>query len=363
MDRVLDLPTEAVTVDAEGGVWTVVVGSRGLSRVDVGRGSVDFSTGVQVRMEDAAGYHRALVVDGLGDADRDGDANGSEIQAGTNPYDEQSTATLALATMRVRYRAGETLVIDISGRAAAAALVFASIYRLGQPPFPGIAGSLRLDPNSLFPFVLPVSIPATVSLTVPNIPAAGDLQLCMQALRAPLILAFGNHACVRLDTRGPRAVTETFDDDLRMDQARSGGSWGNGNGRFAQLGGDGRHGDFDITDGQDQGGGEWLWNTDDQLISRKQTGWLNAQDRVTDGSFYFTNFVLAEGRTLRLIGTKPARFFVRGEIAVHGTIIASGERVPGNHAGRNGVGGPGASDPGGDRNRPPVPNRVPRLAS
>ncbi len=116
-------------------------------------------------------------------------------------------------------------------------------------------------------------------------------------------------------------LIENFANAAQLDARYSSGSWSNG-ATPGQIGGDGGHGDFDVTDGT-LVGGVYEWNTDNQTIPAIRT--LSGQNEtVTDGVFRFSRFVLPAGLTMRWIGSKPARVFVRGEVDIAGTIEANG---------------------------------------
>jgi hypothetical protein len=140
------------------------------------------------------------------------------------------------------------------------------------------------------------------------------------------------------------SVDETFDDDLMLDVNRSTGSWGGGSGVFGLHGGDGRHGDFDYTDGiaLDEDETIWEWQTDGQLIVSDEdmsNNWQNRSTQVNDGVFQFTDFFLPEEITLIFKGRNPARIFVRGRCEIFGKIYLNADDRPELWDGKNLVGG------------------------
>ncbi|MBK8096456.1 MAG: hypothetical protein IPK26_05070 [Planctomycetes bacterium] len=159
---------------------------------------------------------------------------------------------------------------------------------------------------------------------------------------------------------GPFEFLEPFANPGRMDTLISSGTW-NGGARPGQIGGDGRHGSFNPANGNAVGPNVYEWNTDSQLIPASQT-LDNVDATVTDGKFYFTDFVLPPGTTVRFFGNNPAQIFVRGKIEVGGTLEANGDPmatftcrsttptvlIPGQPGGRAGAGG-GRGGTGGDR--------------
>ncbi len=124
-------------------------------------------------------------------------------------------------------------------------------------------------------------------------------------------------------------VTEVFSNDLRRDPVRSGGAWTNGSATFVTLGGDGRHGDFEVTDGIDRGKGVYEFNTDNSTLSQKITSFLNGKASVSDGNYFFTRFYVPPGITASFVGSKPARIHVRGLVDIQGKVMVNGVYVPG----------------------------------
>jgi hypothetical protein len=113
-------------------------------------------------------------------------------------------------------------------------------------------------------------------------------------------------------------LTETFTNATHMDVLTSSGTWNNG-ARPGQIGGDGHHGSFDLSIGLPVGNNTFLWNTDSQVIPFDHTLDGNPET-VTDGKFYFSDFTLPAGATLRFTGTQPAQIYVRGRAEVLGKI-------------------------------------------
>ncbi|MEQ1634240.1 MAG: hypothetical protein ABL997_17805, partial [Planctomycetota bacterium] len=117
-------------------------------------------------------------------------------------------------------------------------------------------------------------------------------------------------------------LTETFANETRMDPDVSGGTWSNG-ARPAPLGGDGRHGSFNPLNGRELGAGIYEWNLDGNpvgsgfTIPGAQT--FNGQAAVVlDSTFFFSDFVLPAGTTVRFVGTNPIKIHVRGKVEING---------------------------------------------
>jgi len=156
-------------------------------------------------------------------------------------------------------------------------------------------------------------------------------------------------------------LVETFASPARQDPQISSGPWSNG-ARPGAIGGDGRHGSFDITVGTSLGNQVYTWNTDNITIPGTRTI-SGLPITVTDGRLYFTDFVLAEGFTLRFQGTNPPQIFVRGRVDIAGRIELNGATMSSSYVFRDalattpvqgqpgGTGGPGGSRGGRGANR------------
>lgn len=138
---------------------------------------------------------------------------------------------------------------------------------------------------------------------------------------------------VEAGTSTPITISETFSSSANQELFGSSTIWNNG-ARPGLIGNDGRHGSFDVTMGTEVAPGVYEWNTDSFLIpaSRSATG---QEYLVTDGRFYFSDFVLPAGTTLRFTranatspSTVPPQIWVRGNAQVDGTIDVSGEDLP-----------------------------------
>ncbi|MBL9079856.1 MAG: hypothetical protein JNL08_20325 [Planctomycetes bacterium] len=121
-------------------------------------------------------------------------------------------------------------------------------------------------------------------------------------------------------------ITETFANSGNQELAASTTEWSSG-ARPGLIGNDGRHGSFDVTLGNPLGAGVYEWNTDSFTIAadRSLTG---DQYLITDGKFYFSDFNLPAGTTLRFTGTVPPQIWVRGSASIAGTIDIRGGDLP-----------------------------------
>lgn len=131
----------------------------------------------------------------------------------------------------------------------------------------------------------------------------------------------------------PLEINELFTTPARQDPLVSGGVWGGAAGAGARpgvIGEDGRHGSFNPVFGTPLGAGVFEWNLDQVggiVIPGSNTPSGNAFN-VTDGRFFFTDFVLAEGQTLRFRGSVPPQIRVRGRVEIRGTLDLSGVDMP-----------------------------------
>jgi hypothetical protein len=129
----------------------------------------------------------------------------------------------------------------------------------------------------------------------------------------------------------PLQVTETFATPAGQEELVSGGVWNNG-ARPGLIGGDGRHGSFALTlGGTPPVGGVYTWDLAQAGgIVIPATNTPSGQSfNVTDGRFFFTDFVLPENTTLRFVGPTPPQIFVRGRCEIRGTIDVSAPDMPG----------------------------------
>ncbi len=169
-----------------------------------------------------------------------------------------------------------------------------------------------------------------VTFTPPVLPGNSCLSVNVTADVRDLSGRQGLPATFELVTKAgvsvPIQVNETFVNSSHQDLAVSSSAW-NAGARPGLIGYDGRHGSFDVAQGVQTSAGVYEWNTDSFLIpaSRSLTG---LDYLVTDGKFYFSDFVLPEGTTLRFSGTVPPQIWVRGGADIRGTIEISAADMP-----------------------------------
>ncbi len=158
------------------------------------------------------------------------------------------------------------------------------------------------------------------------------------------------------------SVVEEFDDDVNFDADASAAQWGGGTATFTQIGGDGRHGPFDLsafTELPAQNGYRiFRVDVNNTVIPAANT--VGGQPlTVDDGRFFFTEMVVPSDVRLVFVGSFPPRIAVRGRCQIDGILDVSGESLPyfestslsalpGQAGGQGGIYG-GAGGQGGTR--------------
>ena len=256
-------------------------------------------------------------------------------------FSEPGAAADAPALPRV---VGRSYGLPLAGTPGANWFVFAGLALTPSPRvLPGFAGELRVDPSMLvslgggaFPLSSTAVARSALQLTVPAVPALVGADLFVFGVEVDPVtggsIGWESNRPFGAPAQGEISVIEDFADEGQLDQARSGGSWGNNVGGFSQVGGDGRHGDFDFRDGVDAGGGVYVFDTDMQQLSAKPSA---RETVVTGGEFHFTNFVVPSGVIVRFEGSRPAIVRVSGLARISGDVDASGVPVPDDHDAHN----------------------------
>ncbi|MCA8977771.1 MAG: hypothetical protein KDC98_23805 [Planctomycetes bacterium] len=135
----------------------------------------------------------------------------------------------------------------------------------------------------------------------------------------------------------PITVAEGFASPTNMEVRTSGVQWNNG-ARPGTLGGDGRHGSFDYTQGTAVSSTEFTFDTTSIDIPASQA--LNGQpETVTNGVLYFTDFMIPEGVKVNFVGPVPPQIHVRGQVDIGGEVRLNGARML-KFAARGGTSGP-----------------------
>ncbi|MEZ5963405.1 MAG: Ig-like domain-containing protein [Planctomycetota bacterium] len=179
-----------------------------------------------------------------------------------------------------------------------------------------------------------------------------------------------------------RTLVEEFLSQQNLDSDRSAGEWSGGVVSPAQVGGSGRHGEFDLSLLESLGGGSYLWDLDrDELNGNRgflvpAARTLTGEDEfVADGEFHFSRLVVPANTTVQVVGSSPLRLFVRGRCEIQGTLDLRGASATPNFPARPdvavdlpgqaaSVGGPGGGDGGSggslehDMGTPANPNKA-----
>lgn len=124
----------------------------------------------------------------------------------------------------------------------------------------------------------------------------------------------------------PLLITESFATNAGQDPLVSGGIW-NAGARPGLLGGNGKHGSFAATLGVSLGNGVYEWRADQFVIPASQTA-SGQIENVTDGKFFFTDFILPDSQTLRFTGSVPVQIYVRGKVDIRGKILLNAPEAP-----------------------------------
>ncbi len=221
---------------------------------------------------------------------------------------------------------------------------------LGLVAMPQTASTLRFS----------LAIPAQAGLTGAHIyaqayafaPGANPLQI---------IASNGIDWTISCGFGAPGQIVEMFDNTSQLDAEASAGTWAGGFGTFASIGGDGRHGAFDLGLASNTGlivAGKQVFelDCDNTTIPATQTT-TGTPIVVTDGRFYFTSMHLPADKRLRFIGSNPPVITVAGRLDIDGDIEVLGQSVTqtqistlpiGQAGGAGGIFG-GDGGQGGDR--------------
>ncbi|MCC7064973.1 MAG: hypothetical protein IT456_19340 [Planctomycetes bacterium] len=247
--------------------------------------------------------------------------------------------------------------LQVQGNAAsqlAFSLIGLSHVTDGGPlprPFPvGVTTCLQRVP-AYAPLFLGVGLPVSLQITVPNsatfLGFRYDAQVVLADGTGVTDATNGLEIQVGLPI-AEQAITETFANASLRDAQASGDVWAGGTAQPVAIGGDGRHGSFDATIGVPGNANEYVWNTDSVTVPGSQT-LSGMPEVVTDGKFYFTDFVLPAGVTVDFTGSAPPQIFVRGRCEVAGTLRCNGAAMT-TFNGRGAVSNPQpfvAGQPGG----------------
>ena len=200
---------------------------------------------------------------------------------------------------------------------------------LPQPIPLGTLGCL-LRVEALLVDFLGVGLPAQRLVMLPSTPALLGQRYDAQAIQfdGSGITDTSNGLEVQIGLPLPeRTLLEPFASATLRDALASGDRWGNGSIALATIGGDGRHGSFDPSLGTQVAPGSFEVDTTNLTIPANRT-LSGVAEQVTDGRFFFTDFVVPAGTTVRFVGAVPAQVFVRGAVDVQGTVSADAAPMP-----------------------------------
>ncbi|MEZ5966361.1 MAG: FG-GAP repeat protein [Planctomycetota bacterium] len=315
-----------------------------------------------------------------GDVDGDGRpellASQIDPNAGATTAAVLTTAARTLTAVRISSPVGAPLLqqMRIHTRTALAGYAYL-LLSSASGTTPGLLfGSVRLplnpDPLLFHALSFPNVTPYSASLGF--LDAQGSATMGFGGFApSPALLGLTLHHAALLATRGgsivdatsavaltfvsdlsARSVEEAFASNTRLDRARSGGS---AFGTIALVGGSGLHGDFDYRLLDDLGNGVYEFDLQRDTrngvrgFSVPANRTLSGQEEfVNDGRFEFATFAIPSGVTVRVVGSSPARWLVRGAVVIDGVLDVSGAtqlQIPnavvprGQAGGRPGCGG------------------------
>ncbi|MCB9876935.1 MAG: hypothetical protein H6835_04950 [Planctomycetes bacterium] len=201
----------------------------------------------------------------------------------------------------------------------------------------GLTGCELLQSADLLGLGVSVLTPTSLSFgfVIPNAPQLVGVDVFVQAYAfapganpAQLIVSNAIDWSVSAPLSGTFSIVEPFDTADQFDASASGGTWGGGLGMFGRIGGDGRHGAFDLalaTDTGTQIDGRELYLIDCDNTSIPASSTLDGQAAlVTDGRFFFSTMTVPADAHVRFVGTSPAVLNVVGRIAVSGVLDVAG---------------------------------------
>ena len=177
---------------------------------------------------------------------------------------------------------------------------------------------------------------------------------------AEIIVSNGVDWLIRCPSLPQQMIVEDFNSNSMLEAGASAGSWVGGFGSFASIGGDARHGDFDIGLAVNTGiviAGRAVYEMDcgNTIIPGTQTT-TGESMTVSDGRFFFGSMHLPAATHLRFVGSQPPVITVAGDVSIFGVLDVSAPDVgfhqsttaTGQSGGEPGVFG-GAGGKGGDR--------------
>lgn len=208
---------------------------------------------------------------------------------------------------------GQTATATITNASTPIAAVAIGLSREFFGPFPlplplssyGMTGCDMWQSSDIVGLPVGVQMPSSLSFTValPNVQGLVGRHLYGQAFAfAPMQNPLGVVASNGVDwlvccpPLPPMTLVEDFLTSQQLDVTASAGQWFNGMGLFARIGGDARHGDFDISLATDTG----------EILNGQRGYELDCDHRVWRGAIYIGRTATTEG-TIEMPGKRTIR--------------------------------------------------------
>ncbi|MEZ6036616.1 MAG: kelch repeat-containing protein [Planctomycetota bacterium] len=220
----------------------------------------------------------------------------------------------------------------------------------------GMTGCELLQSAEIVGLGASVLTPTSLSFQfpIPNAPHLIGVEVFVQAYGyapganpAQLIVSNAIDWALAAPLAGQFSIVEPFDTADQFDAAASGGLWFGGTGTFGRIGGDGRHGAFDLalataTGTQIDGRDLYVIDCDHTVIPADRT--IDGLEAVvTDGRFFFSTMTVPADAHVRFVGSSPAVLNVVGRLSVAGVLDVGGESQVATPASTQATGQPGAA--------------------
>jgi len=211
---------------------------------------------------------------------------------------------------------------SLASDATVGALGFSRTMSGGQALPQTFPGGCLLEVDPAIPLTLGANPNATLAVMLPNSPMLLGERYDAQFVGLDSAGSIWSTNGLEVQVGQPLAqfeLVESFQDESNRDPLASGDGWALGATRSAMVGGDGRHGSFDLSIATMVEPGVYELDTGATTIPAERT--LTGQaESVVDGRFFFTDFVVPAGATLRFVGESQARVYVRGTADIQGTV-------------------------------------------
>lgn len=216
------------------------------------------------------------------------------------------------------------------GSVAFSAIGFSRTVSQGVPlPIP-LPGGCELQVDPVIPAFLGGGTTVSHVVTLPPSP-----QLLGERYDAQFVFVDGSSSvfastALEVQIGMPRPefeLVEAFQNDANRDLRTSAGFWSGGSAQLGRIGGDGRHGSFDLSIATQVAPNAYEIDTDTAVIPASNTLSGTAQ-AVLLGRFFFTDFFVPQGVTVRFVGSTPAQVFVRGQVDIQGAVSVDAPDMP-----------------------------------